>query len=58
MSRGDLFLKKYMEASDGFMEDKEESSLKIVEAVQVKNMDPFLRVGKKIGLIVSLETRK
>lgn len=43
---------------DGFMGDKEESSLEIAEPIPIKARDPILRTRKKIGPTVSLETVK
>lgn len=43
---------------DVFMEDQEESSLKIAEPTPIKAMNFFLRIRKKIRTIVSLEAAK
>lgn len=42
----------------GFMVDNKESTLEIVEPVPIKARDLFLRIKKKIGPLVSLESAK
>lgn len=46
-----------MTALDVFVADKEESSVKIAKPVPLKTRDPFLRIIKKIGPMVSLKAQ-
>lgn len=43
------------ERGDASVGDKEESSLEIINPTPIKGNDPFLRIRKKIGSVVSLE---
>lgn len=43
---------------NGLMADIEEISLEISQPVQIKAIDPFLRIRKKISPMVNLEAMK
>lgn len=51
-----LFYMKCVRVLDRFVLNKEESSLELPMPILIKGRDPFLRISKKIGPTVSLET--